>query len=130
MNVKLLRRVAKRILAEPKQFQMTKFFARKSTWVARDGKPPAEIPNCGTAACIAGWTIVEARGGTPRAHQHASGWDAEVELEINSDQFDALCILENWPDRFKRGWRELSFEDRAKRAAARIRRFIATNGQE
>jgi len=44
--VKLLRRVKRHILAEPKRLDMNQ-------WV----KPSRQSP-CGTAACIAGWTVL------------------------------------------------------------------------
>jgi len=46
LNVALLRKVQRRIKKEPLQFNMNFFFIKL-----------VHIPNCGTAACIAGWTL-------------------------------------------------------------------------
>jgi hypothetical protein len=53
MNVKLLRRIQKHILAEPKRLDMGNFIVRKS-----DGLGSlVRFPKCGTVGCIAGWAV-------------------------------------------------------------------------
>ena len=49
-TVNLLRKVQKQILLEPRQFDIQHWFTMFPKNVTR-------VPNCGTAACIAGWAI-------------------------------------------------------------------------
>jgi hypothetical protein len=53
INVKLLRKVQKHILAEPKRVNMGTFIYRKKDEPDMCEKWPA----CGTVACIAGWAV-------------------------------------------------------------------------
>lgn len=124
MNVKLLRKVKKHILAEPKRFCF--HWARKSL----------EAP-CGTRACIAGWTIILGAGlmepfdadgdlvipkSLTRNKMGYYSGPASKLLGITEEQADRLFVY--WPSPFKdRGYD-------AKTAAARIEHFIKTEGKE
>jgi hypothetical protein len=120
MNTKLLLRVKARILKEPKQFQMYAWFLNN----------PTEIPNCGTAACIAGWVISlgtkhkpvdcalmhkynedatkETRIGlrnrrfsvTSGDHVEAINAQAMKLLDITKEQFVRLAHYHMWPEEF------------------------------
>ena len=50
LNVRLLRRIQRHILAEPGRLDM-------SSW-AQDVSSRASAPSCGTTACIAGWAVI------------------------------------------------------------------------
>lgn len=56
MNVKLLKQIRKAILNQPRQFDMRGWFVTS-----------ANTPNCGTAACIAGWAIALSNNMNPLA---------------------------------------------------------------
>ena len=87
---------------------------------------PWKIPNCGTAACIAGWAIALHVGLSPaEAEDHRHPNSAKI-LELNAYEWDRLCWDYNWPKRFQGG---KSPETRAKRAVARIDAFIASKGK-
>lgn len=51
MNVKLIRRIQKAILAEPKRVNMSDW-AFHPSWVAK-----RKLPRCNTVTCIAGWAV-------------------------------------------------------------------------
>lgn len=100
LNVKLLRQIQRRIKQEPRQFLMHSYF-----WVA------PRIPNCGTAACIAGWAVTLTR---TKSHKPADAvlkrnaglldvWDvAQKELGMTDGLSETLFNEESWPSQFKR----------------------------
>ena len=120
MNVRLLRRIKKQILAEPNTFRM-------------------DVWSCGTAHCIGGWAAV-LTGWTPRiehggiAHSATKGstcWDIGAitndSLDIDTIQRVRLTSESRWPDPFRGG---RTRKIRAELAAARIEHFIKTKGEE
>jgi hypothetical protein len=122
LNVRLLRRIQKQILKEPRQFQMPRMF---------DYRPA--IPNCGTAACIAGWAYTfSLKNATPeRARQSAvrlvrtSALDiAQEKLGLDIYQAHRLFNYSQWPFKFNLD------SNNPKQAVARIEHFINTEGAE
>ena len=123
----LLDRVCEQILKEPKQFQMDAFFATANGMA----DTPEVIPNCGTAACIAGWAIALHDGLNPKA--------ANEHLHVNLDYYFAgimqlpigdtnnLIYVDQWPDEFQEPFIEATEEQdwdrRAHIAVDRIRHF-------
>src|SRR5689334_3520416 len=99
MNVRLLRKIQKHILAVPQRFDMT-------VW-ASDGLTPGmeriydpwgagveikdTVPECGTVCCIGGWA--ETLTGTD---------DADAALGLRWDQSERLFYCSQWPPSFKR----------------------------
>src|SRR5216684_5835607 len=85
MNVKLLRKVAKHILAEPRRIYMEQYCVRSS-----------DAP-CGTAGCIAAWGAI--LGGeanrTQDCWQPKIGWfiDGLTALSLNEVQANRLFKL-------------------------------------
>lgn len=145
LNVKLLRRVRDAIKNEPAQFVMGSWFTREltiQTYISAYSLPAAgslrtigdmnrEIPNCGTAACIAGWTLSLAARKTPqKTASSASNSDiltmAEIRLGLQPDDESlSLFILTEWPRAYLEAWNEAStLEERAQVAAKRIDAFI------
>lgn len=134
INYKLLRRVREQILREPRQFFM-------DWWTTRDAravrlKKGEEIPNCGTAACIAGWAVALSRGKTPKqiARLEHIPEIGRKELGISDAQaerlFDASPFGE-WPGQFRDFWQTAKTPiQRARIAARRINHFIKTKGAE
>lgn len=133
MNVKLLRKVQKHILEEPKRLQMWTYVKLKGHVGSNTGEDEITRPwaKCGTAACIAGWACVlkhgeiKARGLGALAHGNA----AEL-LELNSEQANRLFLPDEWPEEFNKGFRDDGRKKTAEVAAARIDHFIKTKGRE
>jgi hypothetical protein len=118
MNVRLLRKVQKQILAQPEAFDMTYVTNRE---------------DCGTVCCIAGWTCVLV--GVPE--NRASMDVAQEILDLNTAQASRLFTTsehewrERWPKRFDRAYyRANDAKQKARIAARRIDHFIKTNGAE
>lgn len=130
MNVKLLRAIQRRIKKEPRQFFMDWYLKKNS-----------RIPNCHTAACVAGWAVtlttikskkpgelVEQvrRGGGGNSFgdfgDEISIWQPAREyLGLNDTQSRRLFVEDYWPAKFQGSKRTL-----AKRAIARIEHMIKT----
>lgn len=142
LTIKRLRAIKKQILKEPRQFAMRWLFAKELRRLGRvewtdnvhHNKP---IPNCGTAACLAGWafTLFAERGLNPREanelmEDNAYGIeDAREILRLADEQGKLLFHFENWPPKFRRA-KEEGTPAFARQAAARIEHFIATSGAE
>lgn len=131
-TIKLLRQVKRKILAEPRQFQMGVFF---SDFINTD----RTIPNCGTAACIGGWAIALSKKLNPANADHfvycesrAAAFDlARSTLGITIPQSIALFRADMWPQPFAKP-PNVDFDStdspahNAKLAARRIEHFIKT----
>lgn len=129
MNVRLLRRIQKQILKEPRQFEMWGYFPLTLDTTEK-------IPNCGTAACIAGWSICLTEKINPAvARDKSNRWNvwrrAKKALGIKEMQANSLFYDDNWPDNFKDGFKNSNTaRKKARIAAKRIDHFISTNGEE
>lgn len=128
MNVKLLRKVAKHILAEPKRFVMWTWMREKGagaydfTSDASDNRP-VPFAKCGTAACIAGWTCILSGDSSPRDFETRA---ADL-LNINDTKAKRLFLLDMWPVKFRAPYRKaVSQRAFVKIAANRIEHFIKT----
>lgn len=136
MNVYLLEQIKMAIEAEPAQFVMARWFSGPRT-IADNYDLPRKIPNCGTAACIAGWAYSIRAERTPaEARDLVMGSavplvGAERLLAVSPRQFSRLCHVSGWPEHFREGWmKEATLEGRARIACDRIDWFIATDGRE
>jgi hypothetical protein len=139
-NIKLLKQVRDTILKYPDQFYMDDWFSNLNQI---EDKPS----RCGTAACIAGWSLAlskEAFKKKPSTTQdYFSGCttsfinrEARKALGLNQKQGLRLFLREMWPDRFKFKYSELiekvwdhkpiKPKQFAKVAASRIDYFIKT----
>lgn len=118
LNVKLLRKVRDKILAEPDQFEMSQWFTQSTGW---------KIPNCGTAACIAGWTIAVSNRKKPSEFLTARNiQDTALELLGIEDQdgWD-LFSVSSWPKKYMdRFFVTPSRRGRARITAQRINAYI------
>jgi len=128
MNVKLLRKVKKHILEEPKRLYMSDYIKVESEHHLY-GRGYAK---CGTAACIAGWTCILSLKETPDAIRrtndvHATGGEL---LGLTPGQAYRLFVPSVWPQKFTRGTSDDGSEATAKVAAARIEHFIKTEGRK
>lgn len=128
MNVRLLRKVKKHILEEPKRLLMTYWRVNKKT-DGRESLPGnhAGFASCGTAACIAGWawTLEHPRKRFPEMSTKV----AEL-LGINPAERFRLFSVAQWPTQFQHQFRDDGSPESAKVAAARIEHFIKTKGKE
>lgn len=120
VNRDLLLKVKEKILAEPGQFIMEDIFAT-SEQIGYTSDLPREVPNCGTAACIAGWAVSLAIEANPKAGEKA--WErlevrhTEV-MGITRERFDTLCFVYGWPRGYADRWRSTrDLTERAKIAA-------------
>ncbi len=116
-TVKLLRRIKRQIIKEPKQFRMTEF-------------------TCGTAACIYGWgcAITLRMSPTEVGESKDKMPSATTLFKITEHQANALVWANQWPEEFNPAFSNSGFdafrpEKRARLAAARIEHFIKTGGK-
>ncbi len=99
MNTKLLRKVQRAILREPKRYN-------QDTWC--DGNSISPDGSCGTVGCIAGWACAIEVGLEEYAQKY-TGFDAPS-IEMNARKFldidyirgesPRLFLTENWPKIF------------------------------
>lgn len=134
MNVKLLRKIQKHILAEPRRLDMQYIYTPRQ---ARKAEPP-----CGTVCCIAGWAIYLKHKGkvvpydgiflkSIKDETVMGAPAAEKILSINKTQKDNLFFMWGWPEKFRKLYdKAKTAKTRAKIASERIDLFIATKGAE
>jgi hypothetical protein len=126
VNVSLLRKVQKHILAEPKRFDMGNF-----GYLLPEGDGG---PKCGTVGCIAGWAVLldgnKKAIGTWEVTKLVGEEEGKDSLELTELQKDRLFFLSGWPKKFHDKYFGHSREEQAKIAAARIEHFIRTKGKE
>ena len=140
MNVKLLREVEKRILAEPRRFDMMTFGTKLNKRTIRAlGK---QAPPCGTVACIAGHVDWMAHPRLFAASVALGDYDDSIvkraakELglgfELSQDTNAGRLFFDNeWPEKFQAALAEAKTPlQRAEVAVKRIEHFIKTNGKE
>lgn len=146
MNVKLLRKVKKHVMAKPSRLRMGNWISSTnprfdrlvrvaagyfdfSDWIEGEnndyGEPSRQkIPDCGTVACIAGWTCAL---GTRGRLMDGVRYTAQNLLGITSPQADALFYVQNWPTELKQRYiKAKTVRQRAKVAGDMIEHFIKT----
>lgn len=135
MNVKLLRKVKKHILEEPKRLMMQGWRRKKShdrptvLAVDKDGLDENRpFARCGTAACIGGWACIIAKKEPEHYGDHFRV--ARKLLELTSLQASRLFAPSLWPGDFMAGTTDDGKKKTAQIAAARIEHFIKTKGRE
>ena len=117
MNVKLLRKVAKHILAEPKRLYMSDYVK-----VKKEGDDIGRsYAKCGTAACVGGCACILSR-------KEVDYQEAKELLGLDMEQAVTLFAPSKWPYRFQGGVSDDGKANTAKIAAARIEYFIKSNG--
>jgi hypothetical protein len=133
MNVELLKKVKEYITAHPNRFVMDNFLIKQregeTIFDADDGKE-VKFDQCGTAACIAGWTCLIATEGKVREGTNIQRKAGRL-LGISPGKQDNLFFTCNWPEHFVSQYLKAATQSsRAKIAARRIDHFIATEGRE
>ncbi len=137
LNVKLLRKVKKHILAEPKRFVMWALVQRKDETQLQfmsDGLGDAfvDFAPCGTAACIAGWTVL-LEDGMKTKKKDSRIWSRAAKLlglddrwrKGEAPQTSKLFETGEWPKKLEARYnRAKTQKTRVKIAAERIDQFI------
>lgn len=123
MNIPLLKKVQKAILAEPKKFDMRE-------WFYEDDRSP-----CGTTACIGGHAVALATGAVSLKIAHQTLKSTEIRprivLDLEFSEADRLFYKATWPETFRVKYNMArSANGRAMVAAKRISHFIKTEGRE
>lgn len=119
INTRLLRRIQKQILKEPRRFLMHRWF-------------------CDTAACIGGWAIALdknfklAKAGVLDAQsRRPTSERAAQALGLRRAIAERLFYVDEWPSPFREQYDDaLGRAGRARVAARRIEHFIKTKGKE
>ncbi len=138
MNVKLLRRVQKHILAEPKRLLMSEGIVKGAPDTDYDGSDKwgddydptvIRMPACGTAGCIAGWSCLL---GNPEFKK--TRWidvnNAAIGL-LEIDTPDRLFRVGLWPTQFRDAYTKAKTPaGRARTTSRRIDHYISTKGAE
>lgn len=133
LNVKLLRKVKKHILAEPKRFHMGDW----ATFWAKSERKPKYVPPCRTVACIAGWTVLLAKPLLWKRFMADNVKDicqtsinpeteAATLLGMSRHEASSMFYTSNWPDQFADQYDMANREEKAVIAANRIEHFIKT----
>ena len=125
MNTKLLRKVKKVVLEEPRRLDMANWIQTNMTALPAEERPP-----CGTVACIAGWAI-HLSGVDPALTPGAYSEIANGLLGLDEDQGRRLYYTGSWPESFDEAYHAAeTAQERAQIAARRIDHFIKTKGAE
>ena len=125
MNVKLLRKIKRHILEEPRRFAMGLWHIERQPGRTIDGcvnyyfspnkfESEQKVPSCGTVACIGGWAEI------------FGGRDEAAKLRRNGK----LLSVRQWPKAFLvRYEKARTPRARARIAAERIEHYIKTKGR-
>lgn len=128
MNVELLLKVKQHILEEPQRLIMHLWLVEKTgrrKWIRFGRNKKRSFPGCGTAGCIAGWTCILSE---KRPDDFLTS--ARNLLDLDFYQAERLFAPAYWPDEFEDGTNDDGKPETASIAAARIDRFIETEGRE
>lgn len=144
MNVKLLRKIQKHILAEPKRYEQNvtiTYGIPGEEIVADESNPEPELLKaggfapCGTAACIGGWGQLL---GMKRPSKTFNWEQARRALGLDHSQAAKLFAysfetdeIHSWPEKFRLAYAKAKTQrQKARVAVRRIDHFIATEGAE
>lgn len=131
INVRLLRRIQRAIMAEPKRLDMGDWLVRGQQRIQQNG---LKEPDCGTVGCIAGWAAVLDKTSDPKKFEDAevSWMRADQILGLTHEQGNALFYTDEWPEKFFDKLDALKEQTRAyaRVVCQRIDHFIKTNGAE
>lgn len=138
LNVKLLRKIQKHILEEPRRFFMAGLVATGTPGATFENSNwyedlPSIVPRCGTSACIAGWTALLSGKSTKQAGILSLNWSARrlglsprvFGSSVDGRLVSPLFYSANWPDPFRARYAKAKTpKTRAKIAVARIDHLI------
>jgi hypothetical protein len=133
INVRLLRRVQKHILAEPRRLVMshwrqTRLHECRVEDLDSDHCHDYPFAKCGTAACIGGWGVILSDSDIAPYRQR----DELAQLfGINTNQLNLLFSVSSWPVKLAHAYRKARTPaGKARVASRRIDLFIKTRGAE
>jgi hypothetical protein len=133
MNVELLRKIENHILEEPKRLFMPAFVRRQSrgdVLLPLNSRGTRDYPECGTAACIAGWAVFLSEDDSTLRTAGEIMARAMTLLQIGEYSAHRLFLAQEWPLRFWKGGTGDGEPETAQMTAARIEHFIDTGGRE
>lgn len=128
LNVKLLRRIQEHITKEPKRLFMAWYITKgePGALFAGDEDKPAQLPPCGTAACIAGWAILLS---DKELEAERNGFSSTAGPLLGIEDTGSVFLADEWPHPFRERYRKaVTRKARAKIAVARIEHLI-TKGE-
>ena len=135
INYKLLERVKKHILEEPRRFHMDYFGTAAENVDPNNEDEVWEAPACGTVACIAGWaTGLRGKKKYPdlKAVLRANEDTGIEALGITGDQAQDLFYTDNWPyglgNDYEDALQDHDYNLAAEIAVERIDLFIVSRG--
>lgn len=124
LNVKLLRKIKKHILAKPRRFLMYELIVRSSDYYPHyydDAGRKTKFESCGTAACIAGWACLLTDG----IEFNGDAWERGKKLlGLDERKANRLFNVGRWGKLDDLYHRAKSAKARAQIAAKRIEQFI------
>jgi hypothetical protein len=128
-GARLLRRVAKHILAEPRRYNQNDIISR-----GQPGEPYIDdlhtFPKCGTVACIGGWINILTMKRLPSEtdlHKRHLARVLGVPRKNLAHLVAGIDAWDGWPQELNNAYDAASTpRERAKVAAARIEHFIKT----
>lgn len=131
MNVKLLRKIKKHILEEPRRFLMRTFMVRKSEVVGKtfNGDSYQRIPfaKCGTAACIGGWAVLLSDGMDAPIDCVRERANQLLGLSPN-DMHNEVYEVNYWPEEFSSAYREAKTQRARATVAAKFIDYLTKKG--
>lgn len=108
MNVKLLRKIKKHILEEPRRFLMRTFMVRKNEVIGKtfnsDSYQQIPFAKCGTAACIGGWAVLLSDGMDAPIGSVRERASQLLGLSPN-DMHSEVYEVDFWPEEFSVAYR-------------------------
>lgn len=124
MNRTLLLKVKEQILKEPNSFFMSGW-VNKNYFPFEDYELTITKPDCGTAACIGGWTCLLGEANKQDVNEKGHSAVAAKLLGLEEHETGKLFSVERWPNHLYKRWgKAKSVEERAKIAAEVIDDFI------
>lgn len=137
LNVRLLRKIKKHILAVPERFAMNWFIVRGTPGQIiehLDWRQPMSLdgefrkaPACGTVGCIAGWAAFFTAKNPQRLTNDSAERRGKKALGLSKDQAKTLFFTEEWPDGGEAYDAAKTPRRKAELAAERIEEFIQEN---
>ena len=139
MNYELLEKVKQHILDEPNRLIMSlEIHTGKKMSDSLDGYADTSTmvcvePPCGTAGCIAGWTVIL---GHPECKpndvfaKYCILQEARALLRLGISEMDSLYYTTRWPEDLRKRFKTTDLKIRAEVAAEVIDRFVAKKREE
>lgn len=131
LNVKLLQKIKKQILAAPETFEMQEFIQKERESYSDETFEGNSWPSCGTVCCIGGWADVFQQmkeKGTRSLKKISTAYRGDLKMaEILGLPYEKwqegsvygdckLFYVEDWPEKYQEKWEKA----RTSRGKARV----------